>query len=365
MRAHGQVRFLKISAQLQRRVVGVATLIVGVWLVITLGMAINQVSVSFERMALVREQAKIQSAEERVASYRDSMDDVADDLKKRQDMMESMYEQQFGVKPSEAAKAAELGEQEKAAKKIGAQIPEAAKLVSMETRQIRFAIGLTKIAEARTIKAEQAIRRYGLNPATLISTSNIGSGGPFIPFFGDTKEVSDPRFQKLADALDKMKATERALAGIPTSLPAALMSMTSNFGYRSDPFTGQGAMHAGIDFRGEHGSSILAAADGTVSFVGGMGGYGNCIEITHANGLVTRYAHLAGFTVTAGQKIRRGAQIARMGSTGRSTGTHLHFEVRVNGQAINPMKFLEANTNVLKEQTVAGNGPVSTSTPQS
>ncbi len=353
MRANGQVRFLKISAQLQRRVAMVFAAIVGIWAVITLGMAINQISVSFERLALSRQQAKIQSAQERVATYRGSIDDVAKDLKKRQELVESLYEQQFGVKPSDAAKGAAVGEADKAARKISAAVPEAAGLAAIEAQQLRFAIGLTKIAETRTLKAEATIRTYGLNPDTLISKNEIGTGGPFIPFFSDNTQIGDPRFAKLASALDRMKAMEGALAGIPTSAPAEVMTLTSNFGYRADPFTGAPAMHAGIDFRGDYGSEISAAADGTITFVGKMGGYGNCIEITHANGLVTRYAHLSGFTAAQGQRVSRGTQIARMGSSGRSTGTHLHFEVRVNGQAINPMKFLEANKDVLKVQAVS------------
>jgi murein DD-endopeptidase MepM/ murein hydrolase activator NlpD len=148
---------------------------------------------------------------------------------------------------------------------------------------------------------------------------------------------------------------ERALAAIPTSMPAAVMLMSSGFGYRHDPFTGAGAMHSGLDFKGPTGTPILAAADGKITSAGVQSGYGNCIEITHANGLVTRYAHLSGFNVSLGQDVKRGVQIARMGSTGRSTGSHLHFEVRLNGQAINPRKFLEANPDVLKIQAVAGN----------
>jgi murein DD-endopeptidase MepM/ murein hydrolase activator NlpD len=155
-------------------------------------------------------------------------------------------------------------------------------------------------------------------------------------------------------SLGRMDAMERALAAIPTSMPAAVMMMSSGFGYRSDPFTGAGAMHNGLDFKGPIGTPILAAADGRITHAGSQGGYGNTIEITHANGLVTRYAHLSGFNVKLGQKVARGAQIARMGSTGRSTGSHLHFEVRLNGQAINPRKFLEANPDVLEVQSVAG-----------
>jgi murein DD-endopeptidase MepM/ murein hydrolase activator NlpD len=113
-------------------------------------------------------------------------------------------------------------------------------------------------------------------------------------------------------------------------------------------------MHAGLDFKGAVGTPILAAAEGRVVLAGFNGGYGNSVEIRHANGIVTRYAHLSGLNVRKGQMVERGVRIGRMGSTGRSTGSHLHFEVRLNGQAINPRKFLEANPDVLKVQTIAG-----------
>ena len=241
-------------------------------------------------------------------------------------------------------------------KTISAMVPEAAGLARIEARQIRFAEKMTKVAHARTIKAEAAIRQFGLNPAVLARQARNAQGGLFEPFFGKgKKDIRDPRFLKLAAALGRMDAMERALAAIPTAMPAASMIMSSGFGYRADPFTGAGAMHAGLDFKGPIGTPILAAAEGKVVMAGFNGGYGNTIEIRHANGLVTRYAHLSGLNVRRGQMGDRGVQIGRMGSSGRSTGSHLHFEVRLNGQAINPRKFLEANPDVLKVQTVAGN----------
>jgi murein DD-endopeptidase MepM/ murein hydrolase activator NlpD len=356
MRANGQVRFLKISAQLQRRVAGVTAFIVAAWLIVTLGMAVNQVSVSIERMALNEKEAKIESAEERVANYRGSIDEVTKDLERRQKMLESLSDQYLDEIPAAAASESETTtEADKTVKTISALVPEAAGLARIEARQIRFAELMTKVAQARTQKAEAAIRQFGLNPDILARQATSAQGGPFESFFGSSKkDVRDPRFTKLAMSLGRMDAMERALAAIPTSMPAAVMMMSSGFGYRSDPFTGAGAMHNGLDFKGPIGTPILAAADGRITFAGSQGGYGNTIEITHANGLVTRYAHLSGFNVRHGQKVARGAQIARMGSTGRSTGSHLHFEVRLNGQAINPRKFLEANPDVLEVQSVAG-----------
>lgn len=358
MRSNGHVRFIKISAGLQRRVAGTAAAVVGLWLVVTLGMMINQASISAERMMLSAKQEKIETAEERVAKYRDDMDAVTSELKARQKLMEGAFEDHFGTMPAAEATAPAAGEAAATAQKIGRAIPEAATLAQLEARQIAFAERMTQIALARSQKAENAIRQLGLNPAQLAREAANGMGGPFIPFFGKRqKPVRDPRFTRMLTALERMEALETALAGIPTSMPAAVGLMSSRFGYRSDPFNGGAAMHAGLDFKGPVGTPILAAADGRITSAGWQGGYGKCIEITHSNGLVTRYAHMSGFTVAAGQVVKRGMQIGRMGSTGRSTGSHLHFEVRINGSAINPLKFLEANPDVLEIQAIAGNRP--------
>jgi murein DD-endopeptidase MepM/ murein hydrolase activator NlpD len=279
-------------------------------------------------------------------------------LERRQEMLESLGDQYLGdlsAAETSAPTAPTTTEQDKAVKTISALVPEAAGLARIEARQIRFAEQMTKMAQARTVKAEAAIRQFGLNPEALARQARNAQGGVFEPFFGrGKKDVRDPRFLKLAAALGRMDAMERALAAIPTAMPAAVMFMSSGFGYRSDPFSGAGAMHAGLDFKGPVGTPIFSAAEGKVTLAGYNGGYGNSVEIMHANGLLTRYAHLSALNVRSGQIVERGVQIGRMGSTGRSTGSHLHFEVRLNGQAINPRKFLEANPDVLKVQTVAG-----------
>ncbi|NJM50437.1 MAG: M23 family metallopeptidase [Sphingomonadales bacterium] len=356
MRSNGQVRFLKISAKLQKRVAASAAAIIGLWLVITLGMAINQASISFERMSLMEKAAAVQSKSDGVDAYRSFISDATKDIEKRQDMLESMTAPIAGEVPMPAADDAPV-KQNEAFKKISAVIPEASGLARLEARQIRFAEHMTKVAQVRAQRAANAIRQFGLNPEAMAkSQMNSAQGGPFIPFFGNNKKSAfgDPRFDKLAAALERMTAMENALASVPTAMPAHVGMVSSSYGYRRDPFTGAAAMHSGLDFKGPLGTPILAAADGIVTFAGQQSGYGNTVEITHANGLVTRYAHLSGFTVSNGQKVGRGIQIAKMGSTGRSTGSHLHFEVRLNGQAVNPLKFLEANNNVLEVQALAG-----------
>jgi murein DD-endopeptidase MepM/ murein hydrolase activator NlpD len=146
-----------------------------------------------------------------------------------------------------------------------------------------------------------------------------------------------------------MEALDTSLAGIPQYLPAKVEMVTSSYGVRRDPFTGAAAMHSGLDFRGPIGAPIYAAAKGRVSFVGQRSGYGNVVEISHGNGLVTRYAHMSAFHSHVGEQVAPGDVIGAIGSTGRSTGPHLHFEVRINGRAVNPRPFLEAAPHVLKE----------------
>jgi len=349
MRSNGQVKFLKISARLQYILALTIVSAVSILILATLFMAVNQYSVSIERMALVKKEAKIQSAEERVAAYKDSIDDVAKDLSKRQDLIEGTINRHF--KADELVQAAEdkgnVQEDSTLVDKIGSITPEAKALAQIEARQIRFAQKITKIAENRAATAEREIRKFGLNPKQF--ANNEARGGPFIPFFDDGNN-EDPRIAKMVAALEYMKALEEGLTSIPSAMPAASYKLSSSFGYRRDPINGRGAMHNGLDFKAAYGTSILAAADGVVTFAGWQGGYGKTIEITHGNGLMTRYAHLSRLEIQKGQKVERGLQIGRMGSTGRSTGTHLHFEVRHNGRAINPRKFLKANNNVLKTQ---------------
>jgi murein DD-endopeptidase MepM/ murein hydrolase activator NlpD len=127
---------------------------------------------------------------------------------------------------------------------------------------------------------------------------------------------------------------------LPVRSPVRRSYITSGFGYRADPFGRGRAMHKGIDFDADVGDAVMSVADGVVSFAGVRSGYGNTIEVDHGNGYVTRYAHNSRLTVKAGDLVRAGEQVARAGSTGRSTGAHVHFEVWENGKVVNPRKFL-------------------------
>ena len=356
MRSHGQVRFITISAILQKRVVYSVATALAIWFVITLAMMFNQLTVTGERMALAEKEALVNSTENRVASYKKSIDGVAADLELRQDALDQMTEQFVGEQidaagvTEEKQPEAQLSEN---TRKISAAFPEAAHLAKLEARQIAFARRLTTAAMKRTEQAAAAIRKFGLNPDKLTKNSTAAMGGPFIPFFRNDNQQLHPTLERLNLALQRMDALERTLIAIPSGKPASSGMISSSYGFRRDPFTGAGAMHSGMDFKGPHGQPILAAAGGKVTHAGRKSGYGKTVEVTHGNGLMTRYAHMSQIGVTTGQKVEQGLQLGAMGSTGRSTGTHLHFEVRLNGRAINPRPFLEANTDVLKIKAIA------------
>jgi murein DD-endopeptidase MepM/ murein hydrolase activator NlpD len=209
---------------------------------------------------------------------------------------------------------------------------------------------MTRFADARAERAEAALRELGLNPATVLrQAEREAMGGPLEKFVSASGGPIDPRFERLGISLARMGALELTLDSVPQVMPASVVRMSSGFGPRRDPFTGGGAMHSGLDFAGPIGTPIQAAANGRVSFVGVKSGYGKVVEIDHGNGLITRYAHLSAFNVKRGAEIRSGERIAAMGSTGRSTGSHLHFEVRLNGRAVNPRTFLERAPDVLEK----------------
>ncbi|MCP5395655.1 MAG: M23 family metallopeptidase [Sphingomonadaceae bacterium] len=352
MRSQGQVRFIKVSSRIQIILATAIVVALLAWGISMAGMAWTQYRAQADRASLLQREAQVASAKERVDAYRDDIDDVAQDLQRRQDVIEKMT---ATLDLPEDAQAEETvsdssTEAEKAIAKVSASMPEAAALVRIEARQIAYVERLTRYADRRARRAEQAIRKLGLNPETMLkNASSEAMGGPFEGIFGGKGATIDPRFERLGLSLARMEALESGLDSIPQYLPANVMMVTSSYGYRRDPFTGAATMHSGLDFKGPMGAPIYAAAKGTVSFVGRKSGYGNVVEVSHGNGLMTRYAHMSKFNAKLGQEVAAGDVIGAIGSTGRSTGPHLHFEVRINERAVNPRTFLEAAPDVLKE----------------
>jgi murein DD-endopeptidase MepM/ murein hydrolase activator NlpD len=171
------------------------------------------------------------------------------------------------------------------------------------------------------------------------------TGGPLVPIRPPQPGSSafDRQLYRINVARAHIDHYRRVLTDVPVRKPVTgQLDVTSPFGVRRDPFLGTPAMHTGVDLAGERGEPVHATAAGTVAIAGRDGGYGNLVEIDHGNGLSTRYGHLSEIDVKVGQKVRIGQVIGKIGSTGRSTGPHLHYETRINGEPVNPQKFLRA-----------------------
>jgi murein DD-endopeptidase MepM/ murein hydrolase activator NlpD len=183
------------------------------------------------------------------------------------------------------------------------------------------------------------------------------AGGPEGQEAGSGGSVQVPELRALLDSLDEqiqdreqqLQALEMVMASrelgeriTPGGLPLIGGWISSKFGHRTDPFTGRGAFHAGVDFAGPAGSRVVAVGPGVISFSGWKDGYGNVVEITHPTGYLTRYGHNSRNLARVGQSVQKGDAIAIIGSTGRSTGTHVHFEVLRDGNVLNPTRYLAA-----------------------
>lgn len=236
-------------------------------------------------------------------------------------------------------------------------------------RQAVLAAQAKAVADARYSGATRNLRKLGIDPRRVVPAM----GGPYEPVDAATAASAtaaaatadvnaDAQFRALFMSWKKLDTLEQAAIAIPSFQPVANLSLTSNFGVRSDPFRGTAAMHAGVDIPGPVGTPIYASADGIVARAQRAGGYGNLIEINHGKGIGTRYGHLSKILVAANTRVRRGQLIALMGSTGRSTGSHLHYEVRIDGSAVNPMPYLQASELALaadraQRQKLAMGGP--------
>jgi murein DD-endopeptidase MepM/ murein hydrolase activator NlpD len=232
--------------------------------------------------------------------------------------------------------------------------------------------------DARYSASLSAVSKLGVSPAMV--SGQLAMGGPFEPVTAGAVAASiepvapgtqttrsnaaaDPQFRALFNSWRRLDQLQQGMVSIPSAKPVDAVTFTSGFGVRSDPFGRGAAMHAGVDIPGPFASQIYATADGIVSRAGWVGGYGNMVELNHGRGIQTRYGHLSSILVAPGTKIKRGQLIALMGSTGRSTGTHLHYEVRVEGSAINPIPFLQSSDYLVALQSrgtpaVAVGGPV-------
>lgn len=210
-------------------------------------------------------------------------------------------------------------------------------LKSIEREQVEKIQNLANNAYDTASQISEIMEAAGL-PAPQVEASGIG--GPYIR--ANDPSAFDASIDELDAALTQLDTVRESALSMPVSVPAPGAQITSRYGKRKDPFLGRLAFHSGIDFRTRTGTPVRASGSGTVVRAGRAGGYGNMVEIDHGHGLTTRYAHLSKILVKKGDRVVAGATIAKSGNSGRSTGPHLHYEIRRNGKAINPIGIIQA-----------------------
>jgi murein DD-endopeptidase MepM/ murein hydrolase activator NlpD len=217
-----------------------------------------------------------------------------------------------------------------------------ASLKAIESQQLSRITTLADNAYKNADAIAQALEAAGLPVDSELDKSDVG--GPLVPL--DPSMAFDSKVKELDEALDALDQIKKEARKLPLANPAPGHTVTSPFGVRTDPILGSAALHTGMDFRAPIGMPAKVTAAGIVTRAGWAGGYGRMVEVDHGNGFATRYGHLSEIDVTVGQKLAAGDVIGKTGSSGRSTGPHLHYEVRHNGEAIDPLRFLTVGKKV-------------------
>lgn len=230
------------------------------------------------------------------------------------------------------------------------------RIAAVQTDQERLIARAEAFADNRAERLRLAFRLAGLNPSAYAGTG-AALGGPLVEARDpralaavlDVDEAFAIRIRSAADNLSDMRSLADAAERLPFDRPVGAARTTSGFGVRFDPFNGRPALHQGQDFAAPRNTPILATAPGVVSFAGVRGGYGRTVEIDHGGGFKTRFAHLNSIAVQPGQRVAVGHRIGGMGTTGRSTGVHLHYEVWMNGRPQNPARFMRAGEQIVQQ----------------
>lgn len=219
-------------------------------------------------------------------------------------------------------------------------------LRSIENEQIDRLTRLADSAYENAGAISDALEAAGLPVDADLDRNERDVGGPLVPI--DPSAMFDTKVKELDEALDALDNLKREARRLPLANPAPGHVVTSPFGVRTDPLLGTAALHSGMDFRAATGMPARVTAPGVVTKAGWNGGYGRMVEVDHGQGFTTRYGHLSKILVSVGQKLAAGDVIGQTGSSGRSTGPHLHYEIRRNGEALNPLRFLTVGKKVEK-----------------
>jgi len=216
-----------------------------------------------------------------------------------------------------------------------------------EQKQTATLSDLEERINLRTRRIQTILANLGVKGSR--TTSPGSTGGPFVPVKPGQTDTSgfETQLNRINQSSAQIDRVEQTILTVPLGSPViGETDMTSPFGMRKHPIFRRMAIHTGIDLRGDTGEPVRATATGKVTIAGRQGGYGNMVEISHGNGLATRFGHLSSIGVKVGQDVRIGEIIGNIGSTGFSTGPHLHYETRVNGQPVDPQKFLRAGASL-------------------
>jgi murein DD-endopeptidase MepM/ murein hydrolase activator NlpD len=333
--------------------VGVAALWMGVC---TASMMVNALAVSstdqqvikqrayYERLNADR-QARLNSAVAQLSATNGSIDDLAASVEKRHAALAMLVSDFKGVPgAADALKVAKP--------RLLAASP-VQRIQATRMDQERLIDAAETFAKSRAERLRLAMRMAGLDAGNYTGRG-ASLGGPLIEAKDpralaavlDVDEDFASRIQRAATDMSDMRSLNVAAQKLPFYRPTNNPALSSSYGVRFDPFTHRPAFHSGLDFPGAFYTPIMATAPGVISFTGVRSGYGNTIEIDHGGGFKTRYAHLQAISVRVGQRVAIGQRVGAMGSTGRSTGPHLHYEVWANGRAQNPNRFLKAGEYV-------------------
>jgi murein DD-endopeptidase MepM/ murein hydrolase activator NlpD len=333
--------------------VGVAALWMGVC---TASMMVNALAVSstdqqvikqrayYERLNADR-QARLNSAVAQLSATNGSIDDLAASVEKRHAALAMLVSDFKGVPgAADALKVAKP--------RLLAASP-VQRIQATRMDQERLIDAAETFAKSRAERLRLAMRMAGLDAGNYTGRG-ASLGGPLIEAKDpralaavlDVDEDFASRIQRAATDMSDMRSLNVAAQKLPFYRPTNNPALSSSYGVRFDPFTHRPAFHSGLDFPGAFYTPIMATAPGVISFTGVRSGYGNTIEIDHGGGFKTRYAHLQAISVRVGQRVAIGQRVGAMGSTGRSTGPHLHYEVWANGRAQNPNRFMKAGEYV-------------------
>ena len=362
VRSGGEMRAFVLTTGKQ---VGMAAIVGGcaLWMgVCTAAMMVNAMALSQSDQEIARTQAKyerwiadrqarLNSAVAQLNASEGSVDDLALVVEKRHAAL-AMLLTDFKSTPG-AAQALAPALNRAATPNTG--VPPMRRIELVRASQERLIDAADDFAKTRADRLRLAFRLAGLTPTAYVPKGG-SLGGPLIEAKDpralaavlDVEESFAARVQHAATNLSEARALDQAVDKLPLARPTNHTGTSSGFGVRFDPFTRRPAYHSGLDFVGGFGVPIYSTAPGVVSFTGVRSGYGNTIEIDHGSGFKTRYAHLQAIGVRPGQRVAVGQRIGGMGSTGRSTGPHLHYEVWVNGRAQNPARFVKAGDYVLE-----------------